>query len=424
MHKQISLRAYLTRTALIAGVAAPAIILPFVANTAFTHFTLEKGVVTGIELSIGASLIGIGISFLNYRRFLIPSAIMVDYLEKVTKNDLTHDVPVEKMSSLSHVGEAFNSMIHSLHHQFASMKNHIVTMKVIHDQHTQGMSDMVAENRHMLQVIEGEEKEALDIANHIKKIANFMIDLSAQTEEVIQSTQNVLHNASFATEFVQLNQQHTKKMEEYVLHLNEKFDFMESMMFQFNDKTKYISEIIKLIQNISKKTNLLALNAAIEAARAGQHGLGFTVVSEEIKKLAEEAARATFHIEAIIQEIKTESGMISALISEEKKTSDHTTKRFLEMKEKLENTILYVNESSVQTKEIAEATQKVGDHLENVSEDVQKIRDTMERYYQESRVMVSAFKSMFEKMEHYQKNTDILQKITNDLDEISKHYVL
>jgi methyl-accepting chemotaxis protein len=157
---------------------------------------------------------------------------------------------------------------------------------------------------------EGAKKQLTEI----EKVSSDVSDLSASVEEIASTSHDLMTHAQKAAsegnQAADLGKIATAKMKNVEKISGESVAEITAL----NDRMKEISNIVKLIADISSQTNLLALNAAIEAARAGEHGRGFAVVAGEVKSLAGESKSATNNIETLITSIQSNSERTAAAI--------------------------------------------------------------------------------------------------------------
>ena len=137
-------------------------------------------------------------------------------------------------------------------------------------------------------------------------------------------------------------------------------------------RSQEIGQIVEAISGIAEQTNLLALNAAIEAARAGEHGRGFAVVSEEVRKLAEESQGAAQKIATLIGDIQNET--TNAVDSMQK--GNAAVRAGTQSVEKLRDTF---EEIRVATDNVAGEAKNMVKELDAVATATQKIRDNSEK---------------------------------------------
>lgn len=278
------------------------------------------------------------------------------FSKKVSEGDLRDKLQIQSDDEIGQVGKGFNTMIDSLRSLIGAVQTSVENVASSSEELTASAGQTSKATEHITLAIEqfssGNESQNDKVELSSVELEEMNRGLQHMNESAESITASSIKSTDIAGEGGQLVEKTASQMNV----IDQSVKKAENVISALENKSKDITQILGVINGIADQTNLLALNAAIEAARAGESGRGFSVVAEEVRKLAVQCANSAKEIENLIKEIVQDI--------------DVSQEVFTAVNREVQSGLSFTEQTKVSFHNIFDMTKEISDQLQTMNQTV------------------------------------------------------
>ncbi|OCA89042.1 methyl-accepting chemotaxis protein [Pseudobacillus wudalianchiensis] len=304
-------------------------------------------------------LAGAAIVFFIIKSIIKPLRELKEQAITVSKGNLTEQVNIETNDEIGQLAQAFNDMQENIKRLVQKIEYNAEQVAAASQELTASAEQTSAATEQVAvsvqEVAGGAEKQTAGIdqtARSLNEVAQGTTQIADRSVKVSDLAQHTTTQAEEGGEALGNTVKQMHSIHQSVAESN-------TMIQSLYERSKEVSSILDAITGIAEQTNLLALNAAIEAARAGEHGKGFAVVADEVRKLAEQSQQSVKEIFDIVQGIQ--------------KDTENSVQVMSRVTNDVQTGVDISNEAIKKFKRILQSTREITPQMEEVSATAQQM---------------------------------------------------
>jgi methyl-accepting chemotaxis protein len=249
-----------------------------------TYWSLGLITLVGLVCTL---IIGFSIS----RNIAGPLKELTAVAERIAAGDLSVNVsPEARGDEVGMLARTFERMTQSLREQMREITEGANVLGA-------SASEIVASSTQLA-------ASAAESAAAVGETATTVQEVRQTVELASQKAKAVSDSAQKAAQFSQSGRKSTEEVVAGMTRIRQQMEAIAACMVRLSEQSQTIGQIVAAVEDLAAQSNLLAVNAAIEAAKAGEHGKGFGVVAQEVKRLAEQSRQATNQVRTILSDIQ------------------------------------------------------------------------------------------------------------------------
>lgn len=353
--------------------------------------------------------------FLVIQSIMKPIRQMASVTQKVSAGDLTEQVEVTSTDEIGQLGTSFNDMLYSLRELLTKI-NHSSQHLAASSQQLNAGSEQTAETTKEVtiaieEVAAGSETQMTSA----EESARAMEEISTGVQRIAESSSVVLDSSLVASKNAQEGNEMLQQVISQMQDIGQSVQEGGAIVKLLGNHSQQIGRIIEVITQISDQTNLLALNAAIEAARAGEHGRGFAVVADEVRKLAEESKQSADQIIRLIMTVQADTDRAVSVMEEGEEKAANGLRIVATAGQSFQHILQSIQQVTRQIQEVTATSQEMSASAEEITASVEEVASIASENAASTNQVAASAKTQLASIQQIVQSVDELSQLALDL---------
>lgn len=382
-----------------------------------TNSEMVKSVVLTVNIiSISAVILAVMIGIVISRIISKPVEMMSQVASKIAEGDLTVErIKVKNRDEIGKLANAFNQMAENLRHLIQNVGSSSEVVASTSEELTASAEQTTSATNQIAASIQNVVSSAEAQGKKLEESARAMQEMSVGIQQVAESSSTVSEAAVTTMEEARKGNESLQRVIHQMNLIHDSVDHTANVVRRLEERSKEIDNITRVITEISNQTNLLALNAAIEAARAGEHGRGFAVVADEVRKLAEQCKESADQIATLIKVIKEDTNQAVEVMEKGTKETADGLVIVDEAKKGFERILLSIEKVAEETQEASAVAQQMSATVEEINASTEHIAALANETTGYTQTVAAASEEQLASMEEITASATALSQMAEEL---------